>query len=813
MIKMEKKFFWKFLVLFFLSYSLVGEGFAKNLNQDSSLIRAEKLLSASYTLIKTEPEKAIIFLKEAQFIFKNKSRYRKYVDCILALAEIHIRLSDYDIAYSLLTNATSVSLERNFLPQHIMALSSLGRLSSYLGEYDRAIGYLNDGLELAKQNHLQNQEMFFKATIAYIQIYFLKDRSQASLKSIKDLYERAMKVPVDTLLLLSTGIYMGGASYWVEGNVERAVFYYKQCLDLANRSGDLFRASLIMNNMGEVLFEAGKVDEAEQIFTTSFKYASVVKSKLLLYNCYKHLSNCAESKGDFKLALTLFRSFEQLRQEVLNEDLIRKTREIHSLYQLERKGRENDRIKNEKLINQKESETKIRTYQAIVFVFILAIIFASVLVYFDRKRLNESLLQKSIIEEQNQLLMEMNKDLRDQRQFVEEASIEADNAIKSKIDFFSIITHELRTPLNAVVGTVQLLQDDNPNDSQQRSINILKFSADNLLNLINDILDFNKIEAGKVELEQNPFSLSGLLYNIKNSLQMKAHEKGIELRLRLDKNLPKAFIGDRLRLGQVFYNLIANAIKFTEKGFVEIEVRYYPTNSDQNIWFGIKDTGIGIPEDQQKGIFDFFSQADSSIGRKFGGSGLGLTISKNLLQLMGSSIQLESKPKQGSKFSFSLNLAVTSIDLPDEAAQLTEEESTVFLDSRILLVEDDDVNREVLVQFLQKWKLNFDVANCGEKAIDLANMFGYNLILMDLQLPDLDGFKTSEAIRGIRKNANTTILAMTASPFSEVKEQLEIYRINGYLPKPFISNELRNAIFFWINQDYNKRQTHVNSQT
>lgn len=785
--------FWFFFILIWSLTLQIG-----NASNSTDLEKARNLLSQARTILKSDPEQGIIWLKEAQFIFKSNGDIENEINCILTLAEIHLRLSDYDISYSLLTNAASMAMEHNLNQQLLLALTSLGRVSAYMDEVERALSFVSDGVELAKDNNFEKEAQYLEAFGAYIKIYYKKDYQIQNLKKIQGLVNYLDKNSVkDTLMLMPAYNLYAGALFYVGKNPDLASIYYQKSIALAEKTGDKFRYSLTSNNYGEMLTIVGNLDEAEQIFRQSFEKAREVKSKLLTYNGYKHLSFCAEAKGDFEMALHLYKQYETLKNEVLNETLIRKTRQVHSLYQLERKGRENDRIKAEQALNQKESESAIRFYQYVaIFIFVI-LVFLILLYIINRKRLTESISQGTVISEQNAKLQELNTDLYKQRKTAEKAKLEAENAIKSKIDFLSIITHEIRTPLNAVIGTVQLLQEENPYPHQKRSLEILKFSAENLLNLINDILDYNKIEAQKVELERKPFNLAVLLKNISNSLQMRADEKGVEIRLRLDKKLPPAFLGDRLRMGQVFYNLISNAIKFTEKGQVEIEVRYYQNNPINNLTISVKDTGIGIPEDKIKGIFDFFSQADSSITRKFGGSGLGLSITKNLLSMMGTTIQIESEYGKGSKFFFSMHLPV-SFEETNEVAELTEIPDNEVVSGKILFVEDVDFNRVVAERFFKKWKLNFETAENGHQAISLASQKSYKLILLDLQLPDMNGFSVASSIREKGPNQTTPILAMTAANYSEVKEQMETVGINGFVPKPFVAAELKNAIFHWL---------------
>lgn len=762
------------------------------------IAKADYLFKLGTRNLKTKPEESIILLKEAQFIYKNQEKHMEMVNCILSLAELYIRLSDYEIAYSLLTNALSLSEEYELTGQQIFALTSLSRVSAYLQETDRSLGFIADGIKLAGSKNDKQTIEFFKGLRAYILIYYKQDYRNENFLTIQNLYQIARAKKTDTMLLIVATNYLGGAYRFVKKDYSTSEKFYEESIRFSQMLGDIYQTALVLNNQGDMYKCFGQYKKAEGAVQRSLNLATGVNSKLLQFNSYRLLSEIAELQGNFKPALAHYKTYDSLKQKVLSEDLIRKTREIYSLYQLEKEAREKDKISAERLIAEKESEKKVRTYQGLALIFLVILMSIFFLFFLNRQSLKKSLAQKETIQKQNEQLLLLNADLIEQRKTAEKANMEAAMAVKSKIDFFSMVTHELRTPLNAVIGTVELLQEEDPPAHQKKSLEILQFSTENLLSLVNDILDFNRIEAGKIELEKKPFSLDQLLKNIRNSLKLKADERGIELRLRLDKNLPKAFLGDKLRLGQVFYNLVSNAIKFTDHGKVEIEIRYYPGNQEDNIFASVRDTGIGIPEAKQQTIFEFFMQADTTIGRKFGGSGLGLTITKKLLHLMGTRIFLESREGKGSTFFFRLTLPEADPGINGYEISENEVNFDILEGSKLLFVEDVDFNRVVAERFFRKWKIDFDTATNAMDALELARKKKYNLILMDIQLPDLDGFMAAVEIRKNRQNRDTPILAMTASPLSEVKEKLAAFGIQGYLPKPFVSQELKASLAEWL---------------
>ncbi|HEY8399620.1 MAG TPA: response regulator [Cytophagaceae bacterium] len=377
---------------------------------------------------------------------------------------------------------------------------------------------------------------------------------------------------------------------------------------------------------------------------------------------------------------------------------------------------------------------------------------------------------------------EFEKELRKSKEIAEQASI-------AKAQFLSVMSHEIRTPINAVIGITHLLLQENPRPDQLENLNILKTSSQNLLLLINDILDFNKIEAGKIDLEETDFNLRNLLKSIRQTFALKAEEKQNKLMYIIDPAIPNVIKGDPTRIGQILTNLISNAIKFTENGRVVLECKLENKDDDYaHVNFAVKDTGIGMAGDVLASIFEPFQQANSSITRRFGGTGLGLSIAKKLVELQGGTLSVRSEVGQGSEFRFSLKLKIGRELIPEKPLfNITE----LIKDTKVLLVDDNHINQMLTWKLLSNAGLKVDIASSGSNALEKIEQDKYDIILMDLQMPDMDGYETTAKIRESKSvNNQAPIIALTAEAFVESKNKASEAGMTDYIVKPFNPNEL-----------------------
>ncbi|MDX6190011.1 ATP-binding protein [Flavobacterium sp. Fl-318] len=433
------------------------------------------------------------------------------------------------------------------------------------------------------------------------------------------------------------------------------------------------------------------------------------------------------------------------------------------------------------LKRENEEKIQLKTYRYSKLVSILAIALISIL-----SLLSLALYKNNIIRNQNNLLLrEKNKELI-------LAKNKAEKASKARSEFLSTVSHELRTPLNAINGITHLLLEDSPKKNQLKYLESLKFSGNYLTTFINEILEINKIDSTKVEVEHIPFHLKELLFNIQSSLKELATANKNYFNLEMDEAIPDNLIGDPTKLSQIILNLINNALKFTQNGHVNVIAKLYAIEEENaTVYFEIVDTGIGIPEDKLQTVFESFSQASVEVNRKYGGTGLGLTIVKKLIELLGGEIKLKSEVGKGSTFTFKLNFKINNEPLE------VKEESKPYNDKQlkhksILLIEDNKINQMITRKMLENKAIICEIVDNGEDAVELLKVKRFDMILMDVHLPGINGTTATKQIREFDKI--TPIIALTAISLDENRDMLLSYGMNDVITKPFVPDEFYSII-------------------
>ena len=711
--------------LFILFLLVTINGYTQSVYKDAGKISDSTDYYLEIGLFNKEAKKsytkAILYTEKAIEYAKANNLNNKLADSYLQLATIFYELEKNDLAIDYYIRAISIYSKSE--PKSNIALSYYGLGKCYL-----------------KKNNIAYAETYFeKATVIYKKLNFLEaieliNLQKAIVKKEKGNYTEASNILIgvvenisdDALLSTKTEAYIQlGEIEIVKKKYPQAINY----LNLANQTNEInnndFQLTKRIYKLLSTTYEKNKNISNANLYLK--KYANITDSIGKYYNNYVAENTVDKIQFDKQL-----KTIEQLDKE-------------------------------------KKSQQKTLRFSKLISILSIALI--SIL----------SLLSLSLYKN-NKIRISTNKLLKEKNRELTLEKDKAERASKARADFLSTVSHELRTPLNAINGITYLLLQEKPKVSQLNYLKSLEFSGNYLLNFINDILEINRLESDKVVLEKINFNLPELTENIVTSFKEFIHENNIKCHLNIDKSINYNLKGDPTKLSQILINLLNNAIKFSKNGDVWCNIiKKSETTNNVTLYFEIKDNGIGIPKDKQDAIFDSFSQGSVEINRTYGGTGLGLSIVKKILELMGSEIHLKSESGKGSAFSFELEFEKGVANKTKEVEATPD--LTLLNKKKVLLVEDNKINQMITQKMLEKRGISCNIIDNGEDAIEDVKANDYDLILMDVHLPGING---TEATSEIRKfNSYIPIVALTAISLNENREMLLSYGMNEVITKPF----------------------------
>ncbi|WP_025742339.1 tetratricopeptide repeat-containing hybrid sensor histidine kinase/response regulator [Aquimarina pacifica] len=687
----------------------------------------ENYLDSSFLLIdKSELTEAFSNIQKAKIQSSNNQSKNYHAKTNVVLAKFYRELGDLKQAEKHIVEAIEAQIQSKDESTLTTSLIIYGSIALQLRDYKTSEKVL-------KEAFILNQKNTNKAVEKRIQIY------QALLSLSKNQPELALTQ------------------------------FDKLTSDISNITEDYFKAILYLNK-AKAHTQLDQIEDAKKANIEALSLSAERGYARIQSESYALYSNIYEKEKDHQTSLNYLKKHLDSKNALLDNNKKIIAQETRTKLNFDKNYVLIEELTEENIQQQKSLQVgRLATILAIALITILSLLTLSLYK-------NNNLRARA-----NELLQNKNTELIIAKENVERAS-------EAKVQFLSTITHELRTPLYAVTGLTHLLLEESPTPNQKEHLNSLKFSGEYLLSLINNILDLNKLEANKVEIENTSFNLKKRINDVLIALGKSAKDRNNELHYEFASSIPTKLKGDPLKISQILINLIGNSIKFTQKG--DIWIRVHPINITETkalLNFEIEDNGVGISEKKQQSIFENFTQGSVQINRKFGGTGLGLSIVKNLLSLMNSEIKLESELGKGSKFSFDLTFDI----IEDKNANYMEEakkiDYSILADKRVLVVEDNKINQLITRKILEKNKIVCDVADNGNIAINKAKELPFDLILMDIHMPGISGIEATVKIREF--DQNIPILALTAVTLNDNLDEFYDNGFNDIIPKPFKTEE------------------------
>lgn len=698
-------------------------------------------------------------------------------------------MGDYGSALEMHLKANAIFKELDSLNECARSMINTGVAYRNLDHPALAMKYYQEALQLCKLPSGAN--VYADGLISIGNIYWYDGKSDEALRY----YNQALNL-VDSLKLTSfnkSGLFNNiGNAYRQKGDYSTAQDFYQRSYRISSSIGDKNMMAVTTKNLGITWRLMKKYSQAIEKLSKAGKLADSIRLAAVRKETLEELSNTYSDLGNYRKALEYYRQFADLREE-LNRESAKNRQSLMELgYQL-RDESSRQTLREVDLTMQILRERNIRN--VIVFIAILAIIgsffiwwrYKSKLsINLELEKLNAELEQR--VEERTRLLREENE-----RRRIAQAHAEKANATKNR--FLANISHEVRTPINAIIGFCDLTIRSGIEERHRMNLRRIKDSSQHLLGLIKGVLDYSQLDEGKIRISYHPFPVREAINSVLNAFYLDAKSKQLELKSYISEDVPDKLAGDREAFQQILYQLVGNAVKFTETGEVSISVQI--NNSEKKsgktgLQVSVKDTGIGISKMKQKLIFLDFNQGEDDEVRKFGGTGLGLTIASQYVRLMGGEINVESEKGKGSNFTFTVYL--------DPVVEPDEDKSTGISSGRemnILIAEDNPLNAQVITAFLGRMGHTSEIAVNGRIAIEKMSENRYDVVLMDIEMPEMDGLEATRKIRSGEAgvlNPDIPIIALTAHALKDYEDRSFLAGMNEYLTKPVDFEQLQSVL-------------------
>ncbi len=785
-------------------------------------------LSSSYQ--GSKPQKALELATEALNLSTDQKASKQEANSLFNIGESYLSMGDNIKAFKSMLEAHKIYTIIDDKSGIAKSANSLGMLNRFFGDYSTALEYSLNALGIFKE--IGDKEGIASSLISIGVVYRNLGEDEKALQN----YKEALQICEENNFSkeLANALVSTGNIYWYAGDNKKALSHYNKAKATAENEGLMADAgSGIINNIGNVYRSMGQYDKALEYYKESLVYSNKAGDQNMKAVIIKNRGIAYKEKGNYSKAIKDLYESKQIAEKnqllrVVKEDLenlaetysllgnFKKAFEVHKEYTRLKDSLDNQEAMNKLVMLQlqhsekekEQQETIVQTENALVSTkksnlrnyIILLSLFISISVLIIINRFKTKLKAHRELVEMNANLErrveERTKRYREENERRKMAQEQAELANDAKNRFLATISHEVRTPINAIIGFCDLTIKSNIDKIHQKNLSRVKDSSTHLLALIKDILDYSQIESGEYELKKETFDLTELINSVINAFYLDAESKKIKLSFNKTGTIPKYFIGDPDAVRQILYNLIGNALKFTEKGEVSVSVKVeeiIAKGEKAIIGFEVKDTGIGISQLKQKLIFKGFTQVDGSSSRKYGGAGLGLTISKHFVEMMDGEILVKSKKGEGSTFSFQLTLKENKKKVSEDIKAITEEKKPMH----ILVAEDNFLNAQVVAAFLKRLGHTSKVVNNGLEALQILTKEEFDAVLMDIEMPKMDGIEATIAIRLGKENIinpDIPIIALTAHALKDYEEKSFKAGMNSYLTKPVDIDKLSEIL-------------------